>query len=106
MSLRHRSITPQRKRRVQYVPTIVTQAELRRAIANSGFEALELGGEAEDAEAQAREREINEQRRLLIIGLIFTIPLFLLSMGKDLVCSPMSSTPITPGKDAQCTGLV
>jgi len=71
------------KARVKYVPTIVTQAELRRAIANSGFEALELGGEAEDAEAQAREHEINEQRRLLIIGLIFTIPLFLLSMGKD-----------------------
>ena len=71
------------KARVKYVPTIVTQAELRRAIASSGFEALELGGEAEDAEAKAREHEINEQRRLLIIGLIFTIPLFLLSMGKD-----------------------
>src|SRR5215207_2421387 len=71
------------KARVKYVPTIITQAELRRAIANTGFEALELGGEAEDAEAQAREHEINEQRRLLIIGLIFTIPLFLLSMGKD-----------------------
>ena len=71
------------KARVRYVPTIVTQAELRRAIAASGFEALELGGEAEDAEAKAREREINEQRRLLIVGLIFTVPLFLLSMGKD-----------------------
>ena len=63
------------KARVKYVPTIVTQAELRRAIANTGFEALELGGEAEDAEAKAREDEINLQRRLLIVGLIFTIPL-------------------------------
>lgn len=71
------------KARVKYVPTIVTQAELRRAIASAGFEAMELGGEAEDAEAEARENEINEQRRLLIIGLIFTVPLFLLSMGKD-----------------------
>src|ERR671922_1703906 len=71
------------KARVKYVPTIVTQAELRRAIASTGFEALELGGESEDAEAKAREHEINEQRRLLIVGLIFTIPLFLLSMGKD-----------------------
>jgi Cu+-exporting ATPase len=76
------------KARVKYVPTIITQAELRRAIANTGFEALELGGEAEDAEAKAREHEINEQRRLLIIGLIFTIPLFLLSMGKDLGLLP------------------
>lgn len=71
------------KARVKYIPTIVTQAELRRAVAGAGFEAVELGGEAEDAEARARENEINEQRRLLIVGLIFTIPLFLLSMGKD-----------------------
>lgn len=71
------------KARVKYVPTIVTQAELRRAVSSAGFEAVELGGEAEDAEARAREHEINEQRRLLIIGLIFTVPLFLLSMGKD-----------------------
>ena len=76
------------KARVKYVPTIVTQAELRRAVAGAGFEAVELGGEAEDAEAKAREYEIHEQRRLLIIGLIFTIPLFLLSMGKDLGLLP------------------
>ncbi|MFT3895109.1 MAG: heavy metal translocating P-type ATPase [Anaerolineales bacterium] len=71
------------KARVKYIPTIVTQAELRRAVSAAGFEAVELGGEAEDAEAKAREHEINEQWRLLVIGLIFTIPLFLLSMGKD-----------------------
>jgi P-type Cu+ transporter len=71
------------KARVRYIPTIVTQAELRRAVSSTGFEAVELGGQAEDAEAAAREHEINEQRRLLTIGLIFTVPLFLLSMGKD-----------------------
>jgi Cu+-exporting ATPase len=71
------------KARVKYVPTIITQAELRRAVANAGFEAVELGGEAEDAEAAAREHEINEQRRLLIIGLIFTVPLFAFSMARD-----------------------
>src|SRR5512141_837493 len=76
------------KARVKYVPTIVTQAELRRAVSSAGFEAMELGGEAEDAEAKAREHEINEQRRLLTIGLIFTVPLFLLSMGKDLGLLP------------------
>ncbi|MCZ2128256.1 MAG: heavy metal translocating P-type ATPase [Anaerolineales bacterium] len=71
------------KARVQYVSTIISQAELRRAVSSAGFEALELGGAAEDAEALAREHEINEQRRLLIIGLIFTAPLFILSMSKD-----------------------
>src|SRR5829696_2914872 len=72
------------KARVKYVPTIITQAELRRAVSSAGFEAIELGGEAEDAEAVAREHEINEQRRLLIVGLIFTIPLFLFAMLRDI----------------------
>ena len=76
------------KARVKYVPTIVTQAEIRRAVINAGFEAAELGANAEDAEAEAREHEILEQRRLLIVGVVFTLPLFLLSMGKDLGVLP------------------
>ncbi|MBV6450865.1 MAG: Copper-exporting P-type ATPase [Anaerolineales bacterium] len=71
------------KARVTYVPTIVAQTELRRAVTDAGFEAVELGGEAEDAEAIAREHEINEQRRLFIIGLLFTAPLFVFSMLRD-----------------------
>src|SRR5688572_1710680 len=71
------------KARVRYVPTVVSQAEIRSAVSKAGFEAVELGGVAEDAEAKAREHEINEQRRLLIIGLIFTVPLFILSMARD-----------------------
>ena len=76
------SITTERAR-VKYVPTVVSQSEIRAAVTRSGFEAVELGGETEDAEAMAREHEINEQRRLLIIGLAFTIPLFLFSMARD-----------------------
>ncbi len=71
------------KARVKYIPTIITQAELRRAVSAAGFEALELGSEAEDVEAKAREREIAEQRHLLIVGLIFTVPLFLFAMARD-----------------------
>jgi P-type Cu+ transporter len=71
------------KARVKYVPTIVSQAEIRTAVSKTGFEAVELGGNEEDAEAKAREQEISEQRRLLIIGLIFTIPLFAFSMARD-----------------------
>ncbi len=75
--------------RVRYIPTIVSQADLRRAIAASGFQAVEIGGEVEDAERLAREAEIAAQRRYLIIGLLFTIPLFLLSMARDLGLLPM-----------------
>jgi Cu+-exporting ATPase len=71
------------KARVQYVPTVISQAEIRRAVSSAGFEAIELGGDAEDAEAVARQAEIDNQRRLLIIGVLFTAPLLLLSMGMD-----------------------
>lgn len=70
--------------RIKYIPTVVSQADLRRAVFAAGFEAVETGGEAEDAEQKARQAEIDEQKRFLIIGLIFTVPLFLLAMGRDL----------------------
>jgi Cu+-exporting ATPase len=68
---------------VRYVPTILSQREIRKAISAAGFDAVELGGQAEDAERIARQREINTQRRLLTIGLLFTVPLFIISMGRD-----------------------
>jgi Cu+-exporting ATPase len=70
--------------RVKYVPTVVSQAEIRAAVKRSGFETEEVGNNAEDAEARAREHEIAQQLRFLIVGIIFTVPLFLLSMGRDL----------------------
>lgn len=76
--------------RVRYIPTIITYTELRRAIHALGFETTEEGGEAEDAESLARQREIDEQKRHLIIGLIFTVPLFILSMAGDLGFLPMN----------------
>jgi Cu+-exporting ATPase len=91
------------KARVKYIPTIISQNEIRRAVYAAGFEALELGGEAEDAEAKAREHEINEQRRLLVIGLIFTVPLFLLSMGKDFSLLPEFF--YIPGHDAMAAAM-
>lgn len=70
--------------RVRYVPTVVSQAELRKSVTEAGFEAIELGGAAEDIEAKARQAEIALQKRLLVIGLIFTLPLFILAMGRDI----------------------
>ena len=73
----------QERARVRYIPTLVSQADLRKAVSAAGFEAIQLGGEAEDAERLARQKEIAEQKRLLIIGVIFTLPLFILAMGRD-----------------------
>ena len=73
---------------VKYIPTIISQLEIKQAIRNAGFETVDLDGQTEDAEAKARETEIQHQRRLLTIGLVFTIPLFLLSMGRDFEIIP------------------
>jgi Cu+-exporting ATPase len=89
----HVAITTERAR-VRYIPTLVSQNELRAAIRSAGFDVLESGAGSDDAEAKAREHEIAQQRRFLIIGLIFTVPLFLFSMGIDfgLIPIPMEAT--------------
>jgi len=73
---------------VKYIPTLVSQADLRHTIHTAGFEVVETGGRTVDAEAKARETEIASQRHLLIVGLVFTIPLFLFSMLRDLGLLP------------------
>jgi Cu+-exporting ATPase len=70
--------------RIRYVPTIISQMDLRKTIKTEGFASLESGADSEDAEADARQRETDSQQQLLIIGLIFTLPLFLYSMSMDL----------------------
>jgi Cu+-exporting ATPase len=69
--------------KVRYIPTVTSQFEIRKVMQNAGFSALEASGTFEDVERKAREREIQKQKKLLIIGLVFTIPLFLLSMLRD-----------------------
>ncbi|MEA4813006.1 MAG: heavy metal translocating P-type ATPase [Anaerolineaceae bacterium] len=68
---------------VRYIPTIISQNELRQAVRKNGFKALEADASTDDPEAAARAREIDHQRKLLRFGLVFTVPLFILSMGHD-----------------------
>jgi P-type Cu+ transporter len=82
--LEARVIFASERARVKYIPTIVSQSDLRRAIGAAGFEAVETGGETQDAERLAREKEIAQQRHLLKVGLLFTVPLFIFSMAGDL----------------------
>ncbi len=82
--------------RVRYIPTMVTQAEIRNAVQGAGFEVPLEAGNMEDVEQQARDREIARQRRLLFIGLALTLPLFVLSMLRDfgLVPEAVAISPI------------
>ena len=78
------------KASVKYIPTLLSQTDIRDLIKRAGFEAIVSGGTAEDAEAVARREEIKKQRNLLLLGVIFTLPLFILSMGKDFGLVPAS----------------
>jgi Cu+-exporting ATPase len=75
---------------VRYVPTIISQSEIRRVVAKAGFKLAEEPAQGEDAEAVARKKEIDHQRRMLVIALIFTVPLFVLSMSRDLGLLPVA----------------
>jgi P-type Cu+ transporter len=69
----------------EYVPGLTSIAELKEVIRKAGFDIVQVGESEsiEDVEAKVRAEEINRQKRLLIIGLIFTLPLIIYSMSHD-----------------------
>jgi len=74
--------------RVRYIPTLISQEDIRQAVRAAGFEPLEAEGDQVDVEQMARQAEIDRQRRLLALGLSLTLPLFLMGMGRDLALVP------------------
>jgi Cu+-exporting ATPase len=70
---------------VEYVPSLIGVDEMIRAIEKAGYGAVRPDDtlEGEDAELQARRAEIKDQTAKFLVGLAFTIPLFILSMGRD-----------------------
>ena len=73
---------------VTYSPASAGFADLKAAIENAGYGVIETSGAdvgaAEDVEAAARARELDDKRRKLIVGVAFGLPLFLISMSRDL----------------------
>jgi Cu+-exporting ATPase len=70
---------------VSYLPSVTSIDRMVKAVEEAGYGASPIGEEAaEDAEAAAREAEVREQARKFFIGLAFTLPLFVLSMGRDM----------------------
>ncbi len=70
---------------VEYLPGVVSLAAIQQAIRDAGYEVLIPGqGEAaEDVERAARQAEIRDQTRKFWVGVAFSLPLFLLAMGRD-----------------------
>ena len=75
---------------VRYVPTIISQSEIRQAVARAGFRLAEERTLTDDPEAAARQEETSHQKRMLITALVFAVPLFILSMGRDFGLLPMA----------------
>ncbi|MBN1847786.1 MAG: copper-translocating P-type ATPase [Deltaproteobacteria bacterium] len=71
--------------RVEYIPALTSVDEMIKSLEKAGYGAIRIDDipDAEDAESAARKAEIKDQTRKFIVGVIFTIPLFLLSMGRD-----------------------
>lgn len=71
---------------ITFDPAQVRRADLIRAVEDAGYGVLDIqetGVKGQDAERQARAAEIQKQWRLIQIGLLFALPLFLISMSRD-----------------------
>ena len=71
---------------VAYLPGTVRRSDMIQAVEGAGYGVINLENAAapEDAERQARQAEIDHQKRLVMTGIAFTVPLFILSMTRDL----------------------
>ena len=70
---------------IDYLPGAVTIEEIVAAVEKAGYGAIapEEGMAGEDAEQAARSAEIRDQTRKFIAGVVFALPLFVLSMSRD-----------------------
>jgi Cu+-exporting ATPase len=70
---------------VEYVPGVLNADDIVTAIEKAGYGAIppEEGIDEEDAEQKARDAEIKDQTRKFAVGVLFALPLFVFSMGRD-----------------------
>ncbi|MGW8186873.1 MAG: copper ion binding protein, partial [Desulfobacterales bacterium] len=70
---------------VTYIPEVSGIEDMIAAVEKAGYGAIAPveGLDAEDAEQQARQTEIRDQTHKFIVGMVFALPLFVLSMARD-----------------------
>jgi Cu+-exporting ATPase len=70
---------------VEYVEAVSNLDDIISAIEKAGYGAIppEVDMDETDTEQQARDAEIRDQTRKFAIGVVFALPLFILSMGRD-----------------------
>ncbi|HEX9117708.1 MAG TPA: heavy metal translocating P-type ATPase [Anaerolineae bacterium] len=79
---------------IEFIPTVAGYGDFKHKIEDLGYGVIETSGAGstapEDVEAQARQKEIARQWRLLWTGVALTVPIFLLAMSMMLGLFPMS----------------
>ena len=71
---------------IQFIPSVITEDEISTTIIDAGYGVARAdtpGLTDQESIDVAREKEIKNQSRKFWTGVIFTLPLFLLSMGRD-----------------------
>ena len=69
---------------LEYLQDVTDKEEILSAVRNAGYNAvLPDVDDGKDAEQEAREKEIRGQARKFMAGVIFSLPLFILSMLRD-----------------------
>jgi Cu+-exporting ATPase len=70
---------------VDYIPSLTSIDEMVRAVEKAGYGAIapQDGQTPEDAEQTARRTEIRNQTVKFTAGVLFTVPLFVISMSRD-----------------------
>jgi Cu+-exporting ATPase len=70
---------------VEFVPGVTSYSDLVAAVRKAGYDVVETAAMAasDDAEAAARAAELRHQQIRLFVGVLFSLPLFLLSMARD-----------------------
>ncbi len=79
------------KASVTYLPSLVSRADLIRAVEQAGYEVIQVEGEEqtlEDAEQLAREAEIRDKRNKVAVGAVLGALTMLVSMGPALGLIP------------------
>jgi Cu+-exporting ATPase len=81
---------------VEYIPGVSNIDDIVAAIEKAGYGAIppEDGLDEEDTEQKARDAEIKDQTRKFVMGVLFALPLFVFSMGRDFsLIGPWSHAP-------------
>lgn len=72
---------------IDYLPSLTDLEEIVAVIKKAGYDAYipdDSVEDPEDFEMAARSAEVREQTKKFIVGVFFTLPLFILSMGRDM----------------------